>query len=162
MVIGTWIARGQCSTLPLAKPTGTMGSDAVIVVGIDGNIIPAAAEAAGFKRDDVTSWNEIERVRSAFTFARHCAIMADIPKAESWRLIYDSTRVWNWHIIDSETYEADSFFLDNVAITIQSSDSRAVRNELEAYGKALRGVWELAKHGKCIDLMSERARKSVS
>lgn len=132
-----------------------------IVVGVDGNIIPAAAEAAGFKREDITSWNQIERVRSAFTFARHCAIMADIPNAPEWRLVCDHSRIWSWRIIDSEQYDADSFPLDNVAITIQSSDSRAVRNELEAYGKALRGVWELAKHGKCMDLMSERARKAV-
>lgn len=129
----------------------------MIIVDIDGQIIESVAQSAGFVRTDITSWNQIERVRSGFTFARACAVLAEVPNAASWRLSFDRLRVFPWRIIDTEEYDEGAFPLINCAFALQSTDSRAVRDELEAYGRAFRGMAELRSQGYSRDLMSDQA-----
>lgn len=133
-----------------------------VIIGVDGNVNVPNAEGAGFDYGLESDRIELERLRSAFCFARACAAMAKVPNAEQWRLVHDVTRVFAWRVTDSDETASlkDDWSTGNVVFAL-SNDPKVVRVELNTYGRALRGMAELAIRGHSIDLMSPNGRQAV-
>lgn len=107
---------------------------------------------------DALPEEELYRVTSAFGFMKACAASAGVPHAQSWRLHYDSERVWAWRVIDRDADSGGSDDTRNVVFTLQHGSPAGLRVEMEAYGKALRGIKELRDKGFSLDLMAASRR----
>lgn len=103
-----------------------------------------------------------DRVRSAFSFLRACAINAQVPGATYWRLDYAGPAyVYQFRIIDTGTMtDPDDEEVPDGA-TVYTLRAAGLAEMLNTMAKMLRGLVEIQRLGHSIDLMCARRRATA-
>jgi hypothetical protein len=109
--------------------------------------------------DALNAWPDakLSDIVAAFGFMKANATFAAIPHAEQLQLGYLGNGICPWRIIDRGAEPGAG--TANVAFTLRSSTTAGLCIEMEAYGKAFRGLGEIRDKGTAPDLIADGRRR---